>query len=49
MVALLTHVRQGQVGDGIVAAVERVGVVLSEHFPRSAADSNEIPDELIEL
>ena len=49
MVALLTYVRQGHVGDGIVAAVERVGVVLSEHFPRSAADSNEIPDELIEL
>ena len=49
MTTLLTHVRQGQVGDGIVGAVERVGVVLSEHFPRSAADVNEIPDELIEL
>ena len=49
MTALLTDVREGRVGDGIVAAVERVGVVLSEHFPRSAADSNEIPDELIEL
>ena len=30
-------------------AVERIGVVLSEHFPRSADDSNEIPDKLIEL
>ena len=49
MVALLTDVRQGHVGDGIVAAVERVGVVLSEHFPRSSADLNEIPDKLIEL
>ena len=49
MTALLTNVRAGQVGDGIAAAVERVGVVLSEHFPRSAADSNEIPDKLIEL
>jgi putative membrane protein len=37
------------VGDGIVAAVERVGVVLSEHFPRSTGDVNEIPDKLIEL
>jgi putative membrane protein len=49
MTALLTDVREGRVGDGIVAAVERVGVVLSEHFPRSAGDINEIPDQLIEL
>ena len=49
MTALIADVREGRVGDGIAAAVERVGVVLSEHFPRSAADSNEIPDKLIEL
>ena len=49
MTALLTEVRQGRVGDGICAAIERVGVVLSEHFPRSAEDVNEIPDKLIEL
>jgi putative membrane protein len=49
MTALLTQVREGRVGDGIVAAVERIAVVLSEHFPRSADDSNEIPDKLIEL
>ena len=49
MTALLTDVREGRVGDGIVAAVERVGVVLAEHFPRSAGDINEIPDKLIEL
>lgn len=49
MTALLTEVREGRVGDGIAAAVQRVGVVLAEHFPRSAEDSNEIPDKLIEL
>src|SRR5690348_8848016 len=49
MTELLTNVRAGRIGDGIVAAVERVGAVLSEHFPRSAQDSNEIPDKLIEL
>ena len=49
MTDLLANVREGRVGDGIVAAVERVGLVLSEHFPRSAEDSNEIPDKLIEL
>jgi len=49
MTALIAEVREGRFGDGIVAAIERVGVVLSEHFPRSAADTNEIPDKLIEL
>jgi putative membrane protein len=49
MAALLVEVRQGRPGDGIVAAIERVGAVLAEHFPRSAADTNEIPDKLIEL
>ena len=49
MAALLTEVRQGRPGDGICAAIERIGVVLSEHFPRSDADINEIPDKLILL
>ena len=49
MTALITEVKEGRVGDGIAAAVDRVGVVLSEHFPRSADDINEIPDKLIEL
>jgi putative membrane protein len=49
MAALLEHVRQGRAADGICAAIERVGTVLAEHFPRSAADANEIPDKLIEL
>ena len=49
MTALLTDVREGRVADGIVAAIERVGAVLSQHFPRSAEDINEIPDKLIEL
>jgi putative membrane protein len=49
MAALLADVREGRPGDGIVAAIERVGVVLAEHFPRSSTDTNEIPDTLIEL
>jgi putative membrane protein len=49
MAALLEQVRDGRPGDGICAAIERVGGVLAEHFPRSADDSNEIPDKLIEL
>jgi putative membrane protein len=49
MAALLVEVKQGRLADGMVEAIERVGAVLAEHFPRSAADTNEIPDKLIEL
>ena len=45
----IADVREGRPADGIVAAIERVGAVLAEHFPRSATDTNEIPDKLIEL
>jgi putative membrane protein len=49
MAALIDQVRAGRPGDGIVAAISEVGEVLAEHFPRSAEDTNEIPDKLIEL
>jgi putative membrane protein len=49
MADLVAHVKQGRIADGMIAAIEDIGVVLSEHFPRSAEDKNEIPDKLIEL
>lgn len=49
MAALITDVKDGRPGDGIVAAVERIGNVLAEHFPKSSTDTNEIPDKLIQL
>ena len=49
MTALLVEVKAGRPGDGIVAAVARVGTVLAEHFPKTSDDLNEIPDKLIEL
>jgi putative membrane protein len=49
MTALIADVREGHPGDGICAAIDRVGVVLAQHFPRTAGDTNEIPDKLIEL
>ena len=49
MAALLVDVREGRPADGMVAAIQQVGTVLAEHFPRSATDTNEIPDKLIEL
>ena len=49
MAALITDVKTGRPGDGIVAAVERIGDVLAEHFPKTSTDTNEIPDKLIQL
>ena len=49
MAALLAHVKAGRPGEGIAAAVALIGGVLAEHFPKSASDTNEIPDKLIEL
>jgi putative membrane protein len=49
MADMLAHVRAGQIADGMIAAVERVGTILSENFPRAEGDVNELPDRLIEL
>ena len=49
MAALIDHVAKDRVADGMVAAVERVGVILSRHLPRADDDSNELPDRVIEL
>jgi putative membrane protein len=49
MAALITAVKDGRPGEGMAEAVGQIGVVLAEHFPRSAGDTNELPDRLIEL
>ena len=49
MHALLTEIRKGQIGDGMVAAIQKVGAVLAEHLPRAADDKNELPDRVIEV
>ena len=49
MAAMLPEIRAGRIADGMVAAIERVGAVLAEHFPRAVDDTNELPDRLIEV
>ena len=34
--------------DALVEAIEEIGTVLENHFPRSPADTNELPDDVIE-
>jgi putative membrane protein len=46
---MLAEIRQGRIAEGMAAGVRDVGVVLAEHFPRDAHDTNELPDRLIEL
>jgi len=47
--AMLTDLKQDRMADGLIAAIERVGTVLAEHFPREENDVNELPDRLIEV
>jgi putative membrane protein len=49
MATLLADVREGRPGEGICAAIEQIGTVLAEPFPKTATNPNEIPDKLIEL
>ncbi len=46
---LVDEVKAGRPGAGMAKAVERIGAVLKEHFPKTSADQNELPDRLIEL
>jgi len=49
MAALISAVKDGRPGDGIAAAIDRIGAVLAEHVPFTGTDPNEMPDRLIEL
>lgn len=49
MAALTAHLRAGRAADGFVEAIGLIGEVLATHFPKTAGDSNEIPDRLVEL
>lgn len=49
MAVLIDGVKDGRPGDGMAAAVERVGAILIEHFPKTQGNPNELPDRLIEL
>ena len=46
---MLVEIKQGKIAEGMAAGVRDVGKVLSEHFPRTDDDINELPDRLIEV
>ena len=49
MAALVAAMKDNRPGDGMAAAVEKIGAVLATHFPRTGTDPNELPDRLIQL
>lgn len=49
MVALIDEVCAGRPAQGLAAAVAAIGAIVAEHFPKTGADVNELPDRLIEL
>jgi putative membrane protein len=49
MASMIGEIRGGRAGHGLVLAIEAVGAVLAQHFPRAEDDVNELPDRLIEV
>lgn len=47
VVALIAALKENHMGDGLVTSVEACADILAEHAPRSADDSNELPDKVI--
>lgn len=45
--AMLEHLRDGRLGDGLVAGVERVGGQLAEYFPAGADNPDELSNEVV--
>lgn len=47
MALLVDHLKAGKPGDGMAAAVGAIGGVLTEHFPRTGTDPDEMPNRMI--
>ena len=46
---LIYDIANGRAADGFVAAIERCGIVLAEHFPPGKLNKDELPNRLIEI
>ena len=49
VLALTTAIADGRPGDGFIAAIEKCGAVLAQHFPPGALARDELPDKLVEI
>ena len=46
--AMTVHFKRGDFTAGLVHGIERAGALLTEHFPRSSDDRNQLPDDIEE-
>jgi putative membrane protein len=46
---MIAAIRAGRPADGFVAAIEKCGAVLAEHFPPGALNRDELPNKLVEI
>jgi putative membrane protein len=46
---LIAAIKAGHAADGFIAAIERCGAVLAEHFPPGSLNPEELPDKLVEI
>jgi putative membrane protein len=49
MAALVTEIKAGRPGEGMVQSVEKIGEVLAKCLPPQSENPNELPDRLIEI
>ena len=49
MAVLVDAVKAGRPGEGMAAAVEKIGAVVAPILPKTLEDPNELPDRLVEL
>jgi len=51
MAALIAGIKQDRPADGFVAAIEKCGAVLAQHFPLPGGEKNpdELPNKLVEI
>jgi putative membrane protein len=49
MAAMIGHIGDNRVADGMVDAIGQIGAILTRHFPRAAHDVNELPNQVIEV
>jgi uncharacterized membrane protein len=43
-----THFQNEKFTDALIEAIKEIGSVLARHFPKTASDTNELPDDVIE-
>jgi putative membrane protein len=47
--AMIAGIRSSRPADGFIAAIEKCGAVLAEHFPPGALNRDELPNKLVEI